>query len=89
MKFFTLLNCKIFIKIVQKTDFLNILTEYFFSAFGAATFSLGSVLVWAIIRSVIPQNVVLCTTIGIGSGLALLKIASNYVDHIDSLTEKK
>ncbi|CAG9861531.1 unnamed protein product [Phyllotreta striolata] len=59
-----------------------------YSSFGAVTFSLGSVLIWAILRSVVPQNVGLCTVAGIGSGLALVKIARNYVEHNDSLVEK-
>ncbi|XP_066254678.1 uncharacterized protein [Euwallacea similis] len=60
-----------------------------YSAFGAVTFSLGSVLIWAIIRSVVPQNVALCTVCGIGSGLALIKIAKSYSNSVDSLVAKK
>lgn len=58
-----------------------------FSAFGAVVFSLGSVLIWAILRSVVPQNVGLCTVCGIGSGFALIKIGRNYTDHLDSLVK--
>ncbi|KAL1517622.1 hypothetical protein ABEB36_001361 [Hypothenemus hampei] len=60
-----------------------------YSAFGAVTFSLGSVLIWAIIRSVVPQNVCLCTVCGIGSGLALIKIGKSYSNTVDSSVEKK
>lgn len=60
-----------------------------FSAFGATTFSLGSVLIWAIVRSLVPENVALCTVCGLGSGAALLKIARNYMRHVDSLVVKK
>ncbi|XP_060520091.1 uncharacterized protein LOC132698176 [Cylas formicarius] len=60
-----------------------------FSSFGAVTFSLGSVLIWAIIRSVVPQNVALCTVCGIGSGLALIKIGKSYTETVDSLVSKK
>ncbi|ENN70944.1 uncharacterized protein LOC109544841 [Dendroctonus ponderosae] len=59
-----------------------------YSAFGAVTFSLGSVLIWAIIRSVVPQNVALCTACGIGSGLALIKIGTSYANSVDSLVPK-
>ncbi|KAL3276129.1 hypothetical protein HHI36_020848 [Cryptolaemus montrouzieri] len=59
-----------------------------YSAFGAVTFSLGSVLIWAILRSVIPQNVPLCTVCGLGTSLALMKIARNYTEHVDTLTKK-
>ncbi|XP_072385748.1 uncharacterized protein [Diabrotica undecimpunctata] len=60
-----------------------------YSSFGAVTFSLGSVLVWAIFRSVVPQNVALGTVCGIGSGIALIKIARSYVEHVDSLVTEK
>ncbi|RZC40891.1 uncharacterized protein BDFB_001001, partial [Asbolus verrucosus] len=56
-----------------------------FSAFGAATFSLGSVLIWAILRSVVPENIPLCTLCGIGSGLAMIKMGRAYTEHVDSL----
>lgn len=61
---------------------------YSFSAFGAVTFSLGSVLIWAILRSVVPENVPLCTLCGIGSGLAAIKIGKAYVEHVDSLVKQ-
>nr|CAH7721210.1 unnamed protein product [Callosobruchus chinensis] len=60
-----------------------------YSSFGAVTFSLGSVLIWAIVRSLVPQNVALCSVCGIGSGLAMIKIARSYTDHVDSLVPKK
>ncbi|KAJ8975547.1 hypothetical protein NQ317_009203 [Molorchus minor] len=60
-----------------------------YSSFGAVTFSLGSVLIWAIIRSLVPQNIALCSVCGIGSGLAMIKIARSYTDHVDSLVPKK
>ncbi|XP_023014385.1 uncharacterized protein [Leptinotarsa decemlineata] len=59
-----------------------------YSSFGAVSFSLGSVLIWAIIRSLVPQNVALCSACGIGSGLAMIKIARCYVQHVDSLAPK-
>ncbi|XP_018323392.1 uncharacterized protein LOC108735753 [Agrilus planipennis] len=58
-----------------------------YSAFGAVMFSLGSVLTWAIVRSVIPENLILCTAAGIGSSLALLKLGHYYIGHIDSLVK--
>ncbi|KAK4872782.1 hypothetical protein RN001_014811 [Aquatica leii] len=59
-----------------------------YCAFGAVSFSLGSVLIWAILRSIVPQNVALCTIAGLGSGCALMKIARNYTEHVDSLVKK-
>lgn len=61
----------------------------FSSSFGAVTFSLGSVLIWAIVRSVVPQNVALCSVCGIGSGLAMIKIATSYAEHVDQLVSTK
>ncbi|KAF5295875.1 hypothetical protein FQR65_LT10362 [Abscondita terminalis] len=58
-----------------------------YSVFGAVSFSLGSVLIWAILRSMVPQNVALCTIAGLGSGFALMKIACSYTDHVDSLAK--
>ncbi|XP_017777806.1 PREDICTED: uncharacterized protein LOC108563594 [Nicrophorus vespilloides] len=60
-----------------------------YGAFGAVTFSLGSILIWAILRSVVPQNVALCTACGVGTGVALLKIGKDYTEYLDSLVVKK
>ncbi|KAJ8968770.1 hypothetical protein NQ314_002119 [Rhamnusium bicolor] len=60
-----------------------------YSSFGAVTFSLGSVLIWAIVRSLVPQNVALCSVCGIGSGLAMIKIARSYTEHVDAQVPKK
>ncbi|GLV32277.1 uncharacterized protein CBL_11766 [Carabus blaptoides fortunei] len=73
------LYCKPHLKNLSKKE------KVLYSTFGAATFSLGSVLIWAIIRNIVPQNVALCTACGVGSGLALMKIGSSYVEHVDSL----
>ncbi|XP_022920360.2 uncharacterized protein [Onthophagus taurus] len=59
-----------------------------YSTFGALSFSMGSVLIWAILRSVVPQNVALCTACGISTGLALINLGTNYVSHVDALVKK-
>ncbi|XP_044764343.1 uncharacterized protein LOC123320915 [Coccinella septempunctata] len=59
-----------------------------YSAFGAVTFSLGSVLIWAILRSVIPKNIPLCTICGLGTSLAMIKIGSGYAKHLDTLVKE-
>lgn len=46
-------------------------------------------LIWAIMRSLVPQNVGICTVCGIGSGLAMIRIARSYTEHVDSLVPKK
>ncbi|KAK9746535.1 hypothetical protein QE152_g6069 [Popillia japonica] len=58
-----------------------------YSIFGAVSFSMGSVLIWAILRSLVPENVPLCTICGVGTGLALMKLGSDYVEHVDSLAK--
>jgi len=51
--------------------------------------SLGSVLLWAVIRSIIPPNSVCCTIAGIGTGVAFLKVGSNYLEFVDGQIAKK
>ncbi|KZC10728.1 PREDICTED: uncharacterized protein LOC107188865 [Dufourea novaeangliae] len=60
-----------------------------YSTAGAVLLSFGSVLVWAVLRSVIPPNPTLCTLAGIGSGLALIKVGSSYLNFVDEQTQKK
>lgn len=52
---------------------------------GSSLFSLGSVLVWAIIRSSIPRNTVLATAIGLGSGYAIARLGYDYLNHVDNV----
>lgn len=59
------------------------------SVLGSTLFSLGSVLVWAIIRSSIPHNNVLGTVVGLGSGYALARASYEYLKHIDAIAEEK
>lgn len=59
-----------------------------YSTFGSVTFSLGSVLIWAILRSLIPENIPLCTLAAIGTSATLLKIGSSYSGYVDSLASK-
>ncbi|KAG8229253.1 hypothetical protein J437_LFUL007177 [Ladona fulva] len=55
-----------------------------FSAYGAVVFSFGSVLLWAVIRSLIPDRASLCTVLGLSSSVALLGIGKKYLDYIDT-----
>lgn len=57
-----------------------------FSALGACLYCFGSVLIWAIGRSVLPRNLVLCTVAGIGSGLVITKLGRDYLSLVDSQT---
>lgn len=59
------------------------------SILGSALFSLGSVLVWAIIRSSIPRNTALATIVGLASGYAIARFGYDYLNHVDSLSGGK
>jgi hypothetical protein len=58
-----------------------------FSTFGSLMFTFGSVLLWAVLRSVLPHNVTLCSLIGISSGVTLIRVGQNYLDFVDSQLE--
>ncbi|XP_029671345.1 uncharacterized protein LOC115240367 [Formica exsecta] len=60
-----------------------------YSVTGAVLLSLGSVLMWAVIRSVVPPSPTICTIAGIGTGVALLKIGSSYLEFVDKQIAKK
>ncbi|XP_054002493.1 uncharacterized protein LOC128889123 [Hylaeus anthracinus] len=60
-----------------------------YSAAGAVLLSFGSVLVWAVLRSIVPPNPTLCTIAGIGSGLAFIKVGSSYLNFVDEQIPKK
>ncbi|XP_078051125.1 uncharacterized protein LOC144477322 [Augochlora pura] len=60
-----------------------------YSSAGAVMLSFGSVLVWAVLRSVVPPNPALCTIAGIGSGLAFIKVGSSYLSFVDEQIQKK
>lgn len=60
-----------------------------YSTVGSVLLSCGSVLVWAILRSVVPSNPTLCTLVGIGSGLAFIKVGSSYMNFVDGQIPKK
>ncbi|XP_012276791.1 uncharacterized protein LOC105697748 [Orussus abietinus] len=60
-----------------------------YSITGAFLLSFGSVLLWAVLRSAIPPNPTLRTLAGIGSGLALAKIGTSYLDFVDAQIVKK
>lgn len=57
----------------------------FYSVLGSTLFSLGSVLVWAIIRSSIPHNAVLGTAVGLASGYGIARISYEYLKHVDAI----
>lgn len=54
-----------------------------FSAYGAVLFNMGSILSWAIIRSLLPSNSGLATIAGLVSGLALTSCGVAYLSYND------
>ncbi|CAL1686578.1 unnamed protein product [Lasius platythorax] len=60
-----------------------------YSVTGAVLLSLGSVLMWAVIRSIVPPSPACCTIAGIGTGVAFLKIGSSYLEFVDNQIAKK
>ncbi|XP_015186331.1 PREDICTED: uncharacterized protein LOC107071663 [Polistes dominula] len=55
-----------------------------FSGTGALLLTFGSVLMWAVLRSIVPPSPTLCTLIGISSGLLVIKIGSDYMNFVDN-----
>lgn len=74
---------------IYLSNYVSYLLNLSFSATGALLLSLGSVLMWAVIRSVVPPSPACCTIAGIGTGVALLKIGSNYLEFVDKQVVKK
>ncbi|KAG7207373.1 hypothetical protein KM043_009034 [Ampulex compressa] len=60
-----------------------------YSATGAVLLTFGSILLWAVLRSIVPPNPALCTITGIGSGLVIIKIGSSYLEFLDGQVVKK
>ncbi|KAJ9578462.1 hypothetical protein L9F63_005332 [Diploptera punctata] len=58
-----------------------------YSTFGSVIFSFGSVLLWAVLRSTLPENMALATVAGISSGIMLIRVGQNYLDYVDSQLE--
>ncbi|KAK0182059.1 hypothetical protein PV327_000230 [Microctonus hyperodae] len=60
-----------------------------YSVAGALLLNFGSVLVWAVVRSIMPPNSALCTLAGVGTGLVAIKVGQNYLEFVDSQIAKK
>ncbi|XP_011629890.1 uncharacterized protein LOC105422279 [Pogonomyrmex barbatus] len=60
-----------------------------YSTTGAVLLSLGSVLLWAVLRSIVPPSPVCCTIAGVGTGVAFLKVGSSYLEFVDGQIAKK
>ncbi|KAH8297215.1 hypothetical protein KR044_007142 [Drosophila immigrans] len=57
-----------------------------YAILGATLFSMGSVLAWALIKSALPKdNALLATVAGLGTGAAIVKIGTDYIQEVDKL----
>lgn len=60
-----------------------------YAILGGSLFSMGSVLAWALMRSVLPrENAALATIAGLASGAVLVKISIDYFADCDKLVPK-
>lgn len=57
--------------------------RYGYSVLGSIMFNFSSVLIWAILRSVLPENVALCSAAGLASSYVLVEGAKNYLKFVD------
>ncbi|XP_059468390.1 uncharacterized protein LOC132192442 [Neocloeon triangulifer] len=60
-----------------------------FSVYGALLFNFGSLLLFAVAKSYLPENTNLATLVGVASCYSLVKVGTSYLDHIDSQLERK
>lgn len=59
-----------------------------YSILGSTLFSMGSILLWAVVRSAAPKNNGLLTVLGIGSAFLVARTSIDYLQHVDSIAEK-
>ncbi|XP_055696127.1 uncharacterized protein LOC129797498 [Lutzomyia longipalpis] len=64
-------------------------TRASYSIVGSVLFSMGSLLVWAFIRTVVPKNNALHTILGLGSSFVIARLSYDYLDYVDSLVPAK
>jgi len=55
-----------------------------YSACGSLLFTFGSVLLWAVLRNILPDNKLLAVTAGVASGVTLTVVSKDYLEFIDS-----
>lgn len=67
-----------------KMESIEIIVNYNYSLLGSGLFGLGSVLLWAILRSTVPRNNAAATVIGIASSYAIARLSYEYLNHVDS-----
>jgi len=60
----------------------------FFCVYGSAMVTMGSVLMWAMLKTLLPESPALRTVAAVGSSVVLLKAGVAYVDAVDKLVAK-
>lgn len=60
-----------------------------YSGFGSVMFNLGSMLLWALGRTVAPESPVLRTVVGVAGAAAVLYVGKNYVLYLDGLVKDR
>ena len=68
----------------ETTNFLSFISSSY-SVYGATMAGFGSLLLWAMVRALLPDNSTLRTLAAVGSGIALLRTGTSYIDLIDGL----
>ncbi|XP_046667710.1 uncharacterized protein LOC124359199 [Homalodisca vitripennis] len=58
--------------------------QVMYSACGSLLFTFGSVLMWAVLRNVLPDNKYLAVAAGVASGVTLTAVGKEYLEFIDS-----
>ncbi|XP_054258402.1 uncharacterized protein LOC128983215 [Macrosteles quadrilineatus] len=58
--------------------------QILYSACGSLLFTFGSVLLWAVLRNILPDNKLLAVSAGVVSGATLTVVSKEYLEYIDS-----
>ncbi|RZF44737.1 hypothetical protein LSTR_LSTR000689 [Laodelphax striatellus] len=59
-------------------------SKVMYCAYGSLLFSFGSVLLWAVLRTIVPDNKLLTTVLGLASGFTLTAVGKECLDFVDS-----
>lgn len=83
--------CSGYLEICLYYFFSHVISLFFifYSGFGSVMFNLGSMLLWALGRTVAPENSVLRTLMGIAGAAGGLYLGKNYVLYLDSLVKAR
>lgn len=60
-----------------------------YAGFGSLTFTFSSILLWAILRNLLPNNAAIASVAGLGSGYLWATTAQGYFELVDAQVPKK